>query len=159
LDITLETQKFRVRNPLNQELHFCIENTLKLTYKHLEVKKIFRGLRPLDPQEGEGKGRVGRGGGNRRGEGRGGRGQEGKRGRGEKGREGRRREGKERGRNVAPSKNSLKKRLCTSETDINNIVSKARQRLGVLFRGILTRDICVMRQAFIVYIRTPYFRI
>jgi hypothetical protein len=59
LDITLETQKFRVRNPLNQELHFCIENTLKLTYKHLEVKKIFRGLRPLDPQEGEGKGKGG----------------------------------------------------------------------------------------------------
>jgi hypothetical protein len=77
LDITLETQKFRVRNPLNQELHFCIENTLKLAYKHLEVKKIFRELRPLDPQEGEGKGKVGRGGGNRRGEGGGRRGKRG----------------------------------------------------------------------------------
>jgi hypothetical protein len=65
LDIILETQKFRVRNPLNQELHFCIENTLKLAYKHLEVKKIFRGLRPLDPRKG--RERVGRGGGNRRG--------------------------------------------------------------------------------------------
>jgi hypothetical protein len=59
LDITLETKKFRVRNPLNQELHFCIENTLKLTYKHLEVQKIFWGLRPLDPQEEEGKGKGG----------------------------------------------------------------------------------------------------
>jgi hypothetical protein len=101
LDITLETQKFRVRNPQNQELHFCIENTQKLAYKHLEVKKILRGLRSLDPQEGEGKGK----GGKRRGEGRG---QE-----GEKGRE--RREGKERGSNVAPSKNSLK-RLCPTVT-------------------------------------------
>jgi hypothetical protein len=103
LDITLETQKFRVRNPLNQELHFCIENTLKLAYKHLEVKKIFRGLRPLDPQEGEGKGgRVGRGGGNRRGEGTGREGAGGERGREDKGREGEGRGGKERGRNVAP---------------------------------------------------------
>jgi hypothetical protein len=93
LDITLETQKFRVRNPLNQELHFCIENTLKLTYKHLEVKKIFPGLRRLDPQEGEGKGKGGKRRGNRRGEGGG---RRGKRGRGEgKGREGE-------GRNVAP---------------------------------------------------------
>jgi hypothetical protein len=91
LDITLETQKFRVRNPLNQELHFCIENTLKLAYKHLEVKKIFRGLRPLDPRKGRERGRVGRGGGNRRGEGTG---KEGERGREDKGREG---EGKERG--------------------------------------------------------------
>jgi hypothetical protein len=94
LDITLETQKFRVRNPLNQELHFCIENTLKLTYKHLEVKKIFRGLRPLDPQEGEGKGKGGERRGNRRGEGRGGRGQEGEKGEGRGGR-GREGEGKE----------------------------------------------------------------
>jgi hypothetical protein len=111
LDITLETQKFRIRNPLNQELHFWIENTLKLTYKHLEVKKIFRGLRPLDPQEGEGKGRVGRGGANRTGEGRGGRrkrgeGREGK-GRGGQGRRG----GEGRGGMWPPSKNSLKKAL------------------------------------------------
>jgi hypothetical protein len=119
LDITLETQKFRIRNPLNQELHFCIENTLKLTYKHLEVKKIFRGLRPLDPQEGEGKGRVGRGGANRTGEGRGGRrkrgeGREGKgRGEGGQGRRG------GQGRNVAPpSKNSLKKALCHSYSSV-----------------------------------------
>jgi hypothetical protein len=65
----LETQQFRVRNPLNQELHFCIENTLKLTYKHVEVKTIFRELRPLDPQEGQGKGKGGERRGNRRGEG------------------------------------------------------------------------------------------
>jgi hypothetical protein len=82
LDITLETKKFRVRNPLNQELHFCIENTLKLTYKHLEVKQIFRGLRPLDPQEGEGK-REGWGE-----EGEIGEREAGERGSGEKGREG-----------------------------------------------------------------------
>jgi hypothetical protein len=112
LNITLETQKFRVRNPLNQELHFCIENTLKLTYKHLEVKKIFRGLRPLDPQEEEGKGKGWERRGNRREESRGGRGQEGKKGEGRegKGREGKEREGQR--RNVAPpSKSSLKKAL------------------------------------------------
>jgi hypothetical protein len=38
-------------------------------------------------------------------------------------------------------------------THINNIVSKARQRLSVLFRGFSTRNTCVMRQAFITYIR------
>jgi hypothetical protein len=91
LDITLETQRFRVRNPLNQELHFCIENTLKLTYKHLEVKKSSLSL-PRNGRE-----RVGRGGGNRIGEGRGregaggGRGED-REGKGIKGREG---EGKE----------------------------------------------------------------
>jgi hypothetical protein len=99
LDITLETQKFRVRNPLNQELHFCIENTLKLAYKHLEVKKIFRVVPPrllsffkissapwtprFQPRRG-GKGGEGKGGE--------GRGREATRGgkgrRGEKGREG-----------------------------------------------------------------------
>jgi hypothetical protein len=122
LNITLETQKFRVRNPLNQELHFCIENTLKLAYKHLEVKKIFRGLRPLDPQEEEGKGKGWERRGNRREEGRGGRGQEGKKGEGREGREGegRGREGKE-GRAAKecgpPSKNSLKKALmCLGRT-------------------------------------------
>jgi hypothetical protein len=71
---------------LNQELHFCIENTLKLAYKHLEVKKIFRGLRPLDPRKGRERGRVGRGG--ETGEGR----VRGRRGKGE----GMTREGKER---------------------------------------------------------------
>jgi hypothetical protein len=114
LDITLETQKFRVRIPLNQELHFCIENTLKLTYKHLEVKKIFRGLRPLHPQEGEGKGKGGERRGNRRGRGRGGRGRRGKGG-GErkegKGGEGKGRRGKGREGMWPPSKNSLKKVL------------------------------------------------
>jgi hypothetical protein len=114
LNITLETQKFRVRNPLNQELHFCIENTLKLAYKHLEVKKIFRGLRPLDPQEEEGKGKGWERRGNRREEGRGGRGQEGE------GREGEGRRGKGGGKGRKgkgsegmwpPSKNSLKKAL------------------------------------------------
>ena len=39
------------------------------------------------------------------------------------------------------------------EAHINNIVSKARQCLSVLFRGFLTRNTCVMRQAFIAYIR------
>lgn len=39
------------------------------------------------------------------------------------------------------------------ETHINNIVFKARQRVGVLFRGFLTRNINVMRRAFTVYIR------
>jgi hypothetical protein len=100
LDITLETQKFRVRNPLNQELHFCIENTLKLAYKHLEVKTIFRGLRPLDPQEGEGTGK----GGERRGKyERGGYGEGGGKGKGRQGK-GRRGEG-----TWPPSKNSVKR--------------------------------------------------
>jgi hypothetical protein len=99
LDITLEAQKCRVRNPLKRELRFCIENTLKLTHNHLEVRKVFRGRSPLDPQEGEGKGRVGRGG--EIGEGRGRRGKRG----------GDRRGGKERGRNVAPVK-IPQKRLC-----------------------------------------------
>jgi hypothetical protein len=39
------------------------------------------------------------------------------------------------------------------ETHISNIVSKARQRLSILFRGFLTRNIYVMRQAFITYVR------
>jgi hypothetical protein len=86
LDITLETQKFRVRNPLNQVLHFCIENTLKLTYKHLEVKKCFGGFAPESPGsggKGEGWGEEGQ-----IGEGRGGAGGEkggGKRGKGMEG--------------------------------------------------------------------------
>jgi hypothetical protein len=92
LDITLETQKFRVRNPLNQELYFCIENTQKLTYKRLEVEQIFQGLRPLDPRKGSKTGSVGRGGGNRRGDGEGRRGE---RGRG-------RREGEGRGGMASP---------------------------------------------------------
>jgi hypothetical protein len=94
LDITLETQKFRVRNPLNQELYFCIENRLKLAYKHLKSKKISGGFAPWTPRKGRERGRVGRGGGNRRGEGTGREGARGERGREDKGREG---EGKERG--------------------------------------------------------------
>jgi hypothetical protein len=41
-----------------QSCYFSIQNALKLTYKHLQVKKFFRGLRPRTPQirEGEGKG-------------------------------------------------------------------------------------------------------
>jgi hypothetical protein len=39
------------------------------------------------------------------------------------------------------------------ELHINTIVSKARQRISVLFRGFLTRNIDIMRRAFIVYIR------
>jgi hypothetical protein len=104
LDITLETQKFRVRNPLNKELHFCIENTLKLTYKHLEVKQISGGFALCTPRKGRQRGRVGRGW--EIGEGREGAG--GGKGGGER-REGKEREGE--GRNVTPSKNSLKKAL------------------------------------------------
>ena len=36
---------------------------------------------------------------------------------------------------------------------INNIVSKARQRVSILFRGFLSRNLSTMRQAFIIYIR------
>jgi hypothetical protein len=92
LDITLETQKFRIRNPLNQELHFCIENTLKLTYNHLEVKKISGGFAPSTPR----KGREREGWGE---EGQIGQGREAEKGGGER-REGERRAGQ--GRNVAP---------------------------------------------------------
>jgi hypothetical protein len=88
LDITLESQKFKVRNPLNQELHLCIKNTLKITYKHLEVKKFPRASPPGPPERG------GKGWGEEReiGERRvgGGRGQEGEKG---EGREGKEREG------------------------------------------------------------------
>jgi hypothetical protein len=109
LDITLEIQKFRVRNPLNQELHFCIENTLKLTYKHLVDKKFSGGSAPWTPrragkrkgwgEEGKmGEGRVGGGGGRR---GKRDRGEKGREGREGKGREGEGRGGKERRRNMA----------------------------------------------------------
>ena len=36
---------------------------------------------------------------------------------------------------------------------INNIVSKARQRISILLRGFLSRDLSTMRLAFITYIR------
>ena len=39
------------------------------------------------------------------------------------------------------------------ELHINNIVSKARQRISILFRGFLTRNLYIMRQSFITYIR------
>lgn len=39
------------------------------------------------------------------------------------------------------------------EQHINNIVSKARQRSSILFRGFLSRNLCTMRLAFITYIR------
>jgi hypothetical protein len=39
------------------------------------------------------------------------------------------------------------------ETLISNIVSKARQRISILFRGFVTRNLYVMRQAFVTYIR------
>jgi ribonuclease P/MRP protein subunit RPP40 len=39
------------------------------------------------------------------------------------------------------------------EKHISNIVSKARQRVSILFRGFVTRNLYVMRQAFVSYIR------
>ena len=39
------------------------------------------------------------------------------------------------------------------QAHIANIVSKATQRVGVLFRGFVTRDIKFMRKAFVSYIR------
>ena len=36
---------------------------------------------------------------------------------------------------------------------INGIVSKAQQRVGILFRGFLSRNLSTMHQAFITYIR------
>jgi hypothetical protein len=41
----------------------------------------------------------------------------------------------------------------SSELHINNMVSKARQRISTLFRGFLTRNLYIMRQSFITYIR------
>jgi hypothetical protein len=56
LDITLETQKFRVRNSLNQELHFCIENTLKNSPTGIWKSKKFSGGFAPAPLGREGKG-------------------------------------------------------------------------------------------------------
>jgi hypothetical protein len=39
------------------------------------------------------------------------------------------------------------------ELHINNIVSKARQRISILFRGFPTRHLYIMRQSFTTYIR------
>jgi hypothetical protein len=39
------------------------------------------------------------------------------------------------------------------DAHVNNIVSKARQRLSTLFRGFLTRNVNIMRRAFIAYVR------
>jgi hypothetical protein len=66
MDFTSENQKLGARNPVHQGLNFGVRDALKLTYEHLEVKKIFRGLSPRTPWEGhgwEGKGgiRVGKG--------------------------------------------------------------------------------------------------
>jgi hypothetical protein len=36
---------------------------------------------------------------------------------------------------------------------INNIVSKSMQRSGILFRGFISRDLSLMRKAFVTYIR------
>jgi hypothetical protein len=43
--------KIHGKNPVCQAIDLCIEIALKLTYEHLELKKISRGLRPLDPRE------------------------------------------------------------------------------------------------------------
>ena len=55
----LKKYKPAVGLQVNQVMNFDIRIALKLTYEHLEVKKIFRGLRPLEqrggaPQRGEG---------------------------------------------------------------------------------------------------------
>jgi hypothetical protein len=39
------------------------------------------------------------------------------------------------------------------DSHVNIVVSRARQRLSVLFRGFSTRNLFIMRQAFITYIR------
>jgi hypothetical protein len=39
------------------------------------------------------------------------------------------------------------------DAHISDIVSKARQRVSILFRGFLSRNTSTMRQAFITYIR------
>jgi hypothetical protein len=39
------------------------------------------------------------------------------------------------------------------QTHISNIVSKATQRVGILFRGFVTRDLNFMRKAYVSYIR------
>jgi hypothetical protein len=56
LKFTSEIQKFRTRNPAIQGMDFCVKNALKLTYEHLGYQKILRGLRPLYPRGGEGRG-------------------------------------------------------------------------------------------------------
>jgi hypothetical protein len=82
-------QKFTSQNLVNQAAVLCVRNALKVTYEHLRFEKFFRGLYPRNPvkQGGRtrgGKGREGRGSGQRRkGEG----GKEGKEGRGRKGME------------------------------------------------------------------------
>jgi hypothetical protein len=39
------------------------------------------------------------------------------------------------------------------DSHVNSVVFRARQRLSVLFRGFLTRNLFIIRQAFITYIR------
>ena len=43
---------------------------------------------------------------------------------------------------------------CLSFKDqINHIVSKSLQRCGVLFHGFVSRDLTLMKKAFVIYIR------
>jgi hypothetical protein len=47
----------REKNLVNQAAVFCVRNALKLTYDHLRMEKIFRGLYPEPPRKGERGGR------------------------------------------------------------------------------------------------------
>jgi hypothetical protein len=42
------------------------------------------------------------------------------------------------------------------DAHISGIVSKARQRVSILFRGFLSRNTSTMRQAFITYTFVPF---
>jgi hypothetical protein len=53
--------KLHAKNLVHQLLHFCVQNSLKLTYRHQRFQKIFRGLYPPNPRF-RGEGRVGKGG-------------------------------------------------------------------------------------------------
>jgi hypothetical protein len=75
LGVYLGIQKFRARNPVYQEVDSCIKNALNSPTSIWNIKKIFRGLCPLDPQAREGKRREWKG---RQGNGRHGKGKEGK---------------------------------------------------------------------------------
>jgi hypothetical protein len=41
--------KLHAKNLVHQLLHFCVQNSLKLTYRHQRFQKIFRGLYPRTP--------------------------------------------------------------------------------------------------------------
>jgi hypothetical protein len=49
MDFTSGNQKFKTRNPVHQGLNFGVRIALKLTYEHLEVRKIFLGAAPPAP--------------------------------------------------------------------------------------------------------------